>query len=107
MAKRGDHLKMQTLKRVIPSGPAVLVEYPQEGEALGRPCYTFRVGTITEATAVEVSIDQGDWLACREAVGMWWFDWAGYEPGEHVAEARSRLADGVMASSNPRRFTVC
>ena len=52
MAKRGDHLKMQTLKRVIPSGPAVRVEYPQEGEALGRPCYTFRVGTIPEATAV-------------------------------------------------------
>lgn len=106
MAKRNNVEKEEVKTQAAQSGPAVRVEYPKEGEALAGPCYTFRIGAIPEADNVEVSIDQGEWKPCREALGLWWYDWAGYSKGEHTLAARSRKGDGLSATSNLRRFTV-
>lgn len=106
MAKRNNVAKKEVKTQAAQSGPAVRVEYPQEGEVLARPCYTFRIGTIPEANNVEVSIEHGDWKPCRESLGLWWYDWADYTKGEHTLVARSRISDGVSSTSTLRHFTV-
>ncbi|MBI4347614.1 MAG: hypothetical protein HY553_12220 [Elusimicrobia bacterium] len=88
------------------SRPAVRVEYPQEGEAVAPPAYTFRVAALPEANSVEVSVDGGDWRPCRESVGLWWFDWADYAPGPHSLVALSRVGTSVCALSETRKFHV-
>ena len=107
MAKINKKAAKEDVKtKAAPSGPAVRVEYPQEGEALARPGYTFRIGALPEAYAVEVSIDQGEWKPCRESLGLWWYDWADYADGEHTLVARSLIGGGVWSTSTVRHFTV-
>lgn len=104
--KRSVGGKTGVKARTARSGPAVRIDYPREGERLSHPSYTLRVAALPEARDVEVSIDGGQWRPCREALGLWWYDWSDYGPGEHTLQARSRIADGVSATSEPRRFTV-
>lgn len=106
MAKRNNGgVKMGKKPITVRSGPAVRVEYPREGERLECPCYTFHIGAIPEALAVEIAVDQGEWLPCRESLGLWWYDWTGSK-GEHSVVARSRVADDVWVTSDLRRFSV-
>jgi hypothetical protein len=89
------------------SRPAVRVEYPRLGEVIVPPSYTLRISTASRPTdAVEVSIDHGAWLPCREGLGLWWYDWSGFSEGEHELTARVRTADGICAASAPCRFSV-
>ena len=82
------------------------IEYPQQGESIVSPTYTFRVGAPAGAESVDVSIDQGPWLACRNAAGYWWYDWSGYEKGEHEIIARTRGPKGRWLMSTPHEFMV-
>lgn len=91
--------------RAVQSRPAVSIECPCDGEAVARPFYTFKI-VADSATGVEVSIDQGDWMPCREALGLWWFDWSGFDAGEHELTARTHIGDGLKISSAPRHFRV-
>jgi hypothetical protein len=91
--------------RAMQSRPAVRVECPSEGDVIALPSYTFKIAATSGVEAMEVSIDQGDWVPCREAAGFWWYDWSGFDKGEHELAARSRLG-GVSANSGPRLFTV-
>ncbi|MDE2314522.1 MAG: hypothetical protein KGL04_10175 [Elusimicrobia bacterium] len=85
----------------------VRVDYPQNAEIVLSPYYTYRISVTTpEAAKVALSINGGDWLACRESLGFWWFDWQGYKPGAHVATARADKKNGRFAISAPRRFKV-
>ncbi|MBI3551636.1 MAG: hypothetical protein HY077_03900 [Elusimicrobia bacterium] len=84
----------------------VVVDFPQEGEAILSPEYTLRVGASADAEKVEVSIDGADWKACRNAVGFWWFDWAGYASKAHKVSARITTKDGRTVFSDPRKFSV-
>jgi hypothetical protein len=92
--------------RAVQSRPAVRVECPHEGDVIDGPSYTFHIAAMPGAEGVEVSIDQGEWLPCREALGIWWYDWTGFAPGAHELTARTRSGDGISAASNLRRFTV-
>lgn len=82
------------------------VEYPQQDEAITSPQYTFRIGAPAGAAGVEVSIDQGPWLACRNVAGFWWYDWSGYDDGEHEISARTRGKSGQWRLSTPHEFVV-
>lgn len=95
-----------TAQKAVPSRPAVRVECPSEGQTIAGPCYSFHIAAKPGIEGVEVSIDQGKWMACREALGLWWYDWSGYGEGEHEITARARISDGIAASSSPRLFTV-
>ena len=86
--------------------PSVRVEYPGEGEAIARPSYAFHIAASPEVEGVEVSINQGDWISCREASGLWWYDWSAFKKGDYELVARTRRGDGVTAESAPRRFSV-
>lgn len=92
------------MARAVQSRPAVAVEFPCEGETVARPFYTIKIAAEASADGVQVSIDKGEWLPCREALGSWWFDWSGFEHGQHELSARTNIGDGLMVSSAPRHF---
>lgn len=85
---------------------SVSVEYPQGGEAITCPCYTMRIKGVPNASRVEISIDGGEWSACRESLGLWWYDWKGYGSGEHVAAVRAQADGKTVESPEPRKFEV-
>jgi hypothetical protein len=101
-AKRGRGDKARTVR----SRPAVRVEFPGEDEAIARKPYTFHIAASPGTVGVEVSIDRGVWVSCREALGLWWCDWTGFEKGDHELIARARMVDGITADSAPRRFSA-
>jgi hypothetical protein len=82
------------------------IEYPQQGENILSPTYSFRVGAPAGAECVDVSIDQGEWRPCRNAAGYWWYDWSGYDDGEHEIIARTRAPKGRWLLSTPHEFMV-
>ena len=84
----------------------MLVEYPREGDVIARPSYTLQIVATPGAHGVEVSIDKGDWLPCREGLGLWWHDWSDFDKGDHELVARTHMADGLTTNSAPRRFSA-
>ena len=100
------HKETDTIAKAVQSRPAVLVEFPGEGEVIARPSYSFQISTTPGAEGVEVSIDRGAWMPCREALGLWWYDWSGFDAGDHELAARIRVGEGISAHSTPRRFSV-
>ncbi|MDP3544486.1 MAG: hypothetical protein Q8T11_18630 [Elusimicrobiota bacterium] len=98
----GKHNEM----RAVPSRPGVRVECPGEGEEIAGTTYSFHIAAAPGTLGVEISIDQGEWLPCREALGLWWYDWTGFSKGGHQAAARAFVGEGIMASSSPRLFSA-
>ena len=85
---------------------SVRVEFPKEHETVSGPDYTFSIFAPQDSASVDLCIDKGDWLACRESVGLWWYDWSGFDDGEYEAVARIRKADGTVLLSERRIFSV-
>lgn len=106
MAKGPKHvvanIKKTLLKRLLP----VRVEFPAENETIVSTAYTFRILAPEGAVTVDVSINQGEWRPCREALGLWWHDWNTEGDGEYEAVARARENDGTVTVSEPRIFFV-
>lgn len=69
----------------------VVVDHPQNNEIVSGLHYAIRIGA-SNTGSVDLSIDNGDWQACRNAAGFWWFDWGYFTPGTHKITAR--LQDG-------------
>jgi hypothetical protein len=82
------------------------IEYPLADETVVSSQYTFRIAAPVGVDGVDVSIDQGPWLAARSEVGYWWYDWSGYGEGEHEVIARVRSKGGRWRMSDPREFRV-
>lgn len=86
--------------------PATKVEFPQEYETIAPPHYTVRIAAPQEASRVEMSLNGEEWTPCREALGLWWFDWTGFEPGPHLLVARVVDQDGTVLEQVERRVIV-
>lgn len=82
------------------------IEYPEEGETVVAPTYSFRVGAPVETDEVEVSIDGGPWQECRRSSDYWWCAWAEYRNGKHQVVARIRGEGERFFYSAPREFAV-
>lgn len=108
MAKNDRAGSSAVLERptVLLKSPPVRVSYPVENEIIAYPSYTLQISVVEPAAAVEISIDQADWQPCREALGLWWYDWSGYDSGEYEIVARTRRMDGTLETSEPRIFEV-
>lgn len=94
-----------------PAAPATpdarpVVDFPQQDERITSREYGMRVSTPEGAEEADVSINQGPWQPCRRAVGHWWFDWSGFDPGEHEVIARARGNGGRWLVSTPVEFFV-
>lgn len=85
--------------------PAVLLDYPQAGEAVRPGHYAVRVAAKPEV-AVEISVDGAPFQPCREAVGYYWFDWNPATPGEHTLVARAKNGGPRYAVSEERTVLV-
>ncbi|HAM36570.1 MAG TPA: hypothetical protein DEB40_14760 [Elusimicrobia bacterium] len=96
--------KTEPMTETVPH--AVMLDYPTEGEVITSASYTFRISAPKNGDKIEVSINQGEWLPCRQEGGYWWYDWSGYEPGEYQIRARMHAADGKMKLTMLRRFDV-
>lgn len=82
----------------------VFIDYPAQDEGIGLEGYSVRIGTTPGAEKVEISIDRGPWLPCRQAEGYWWYDWSNYGDGVHRLTARGLSAEGSSGISSQRRF---
>lgn len=92
-------------KKTAKSG-VVKVEYPREGEVIAPPHYTVRISAPVELQRVEMSVNGSEWIPCRESVGLWWFDWSGFEPGVHRLSARVVDGDGETVELIERQVVV-
>jgi hypothetical protein len=86
------------------AAPRIAVDYPQEGEVITSPRYTFRIDA--SAPRVEIAIDGGDWRSCRRSDDYWWFDWSGYDSGRHQAIVRGAPQAEMDSASRTCRFLV-
>lgn len=75
------------------------IDYPINGENINSHHYSIRISTNASGR-VEVSIDGGDWLPCRTAVGFWWYDWHHIPSGPHKIVARVIDDAGFIASKS-------
>jgi len=82
------------------------IDHPHQDQTVTSGLYTFRVGGPDTLALMEISVDRGPWRACRRSCGYWWYDWSGFENGEHILVARGQNRDGSPVGSTPRRFTV-
>jgi len=93
--------------RLLKSAPVtVRVVFPRDGEMITQPSYSLQISAPGEIAGADVRIDQGDWQPCRQSLGLWWFDWSGYDSGEHEVVARMRKPDGAAVNSEARIFQV-
>jgi hypothetical protein len=98
ITKRRKHARMHT--------GMLAVDYPRQNETISSSSYTIRVFAPEGAKRVDISIDQGPWMSCRDSVGFWWYDWSGYENGEHQIAVSMETSEGVRVISEPHEFYV-
>jgi hypothetical protein len=96
---------VKTRKPAAVKPAAVEVQYPQEGEKVYRGHYAVRVD-VDNALEVQLSINSGEWQACREASGHYWFDWYPSETGSFRIVARGVSNGGREAKSTVRTCQV-
>ncbi|MBI5597715.1 MAG: hypothetical protein HY928_16635 [Elusimicrobia bacterium] len=84
-----------------PKAAAVVLDFPAREEKVAPGHYAIRVAANSDLS-VEVSIDGGEWLACRPAVGYYWFDWAPTQAGEHRIVARAKNGGPRFSKTDER-----
>jgi hypothetical protein len=83
----------------------VQVDYPMEGETIASHTYAFRI-SASPTERVEISIDDEEWVPCRQSVGYWWYDWFHFSAGPHSLRARIPSGGTRDLKSKRRQFTV-
>jgi len=96
--------RLKTGAAAVASKPGV--DYPLQGETITSRQYTYRIAAPETAESVDISINQGPWLACRNAAGYWWYDWAGYCNGKYEVIARIPGKNGRWTMTLPNEFSV-
>ncbi|MBI3300340.1 MAG: hypothetical protein HYZ75_19410 [Elusimicrobia bacterium] len=82
-----------------------VVDFPRAGEVIAGPDYTLRI-SAPAAARVEVSIDNSGWQPCREALGLWWYDWRGCVSGTRQLRVQALGGDGRILAVASRHVTV-
>jgi hypothetical protein len=85
--------------------PKVSVDFPKEGEQVLVGIYAIRISARPQSE-VEVSVNDGEWEACRNSVGHWWFDWIPNEASTCKIVARCRTGKGRWQKSEERLCQV-
>ena len=83
----------------------ICIDYPQNNETVFCGHYCFRLGSIKPCSAMQVSINGGEWQNCRQANGYWWFDWWNFNTGNFYLEAKAYV-DGKEEKTAKRKFKV-
>ncbi len=83
----------------------ICIDYPQNNETVYCGHYCFRLGSRKPCSAMQVSINGGEWQNCRQANGYWWFDWWNFNTGNFCLEAKAYV-DGKEEQTAKRKFKV-
>ena len=83
----------------------ICIDYPQNNETVYCGHYCFRLGSRKPCSAMQVSINGGEWQNCRQANGYWWFDWWNFNTGNFYLEAKAYV-DGKEEQTAKRKFKV-
>ena len=83
----------------------ICIDYPQNNETVYCGHYCFRLGSRKPCSAMQVSINGGEWQNCRYTNGYWWFDWWNFNTGNFYLEARAYV-DGKEEQTAKRKFKV-
>ena len=83
----------------------ICIDYPQNNETVFCGHYCFRLGSRKPCSAMQVSINGGEWQNCRQANGYWWFDWWNFNTGNFYLEAKAYV-DGKEEQTAKRKFKV-
>ncbi len=110
-AEESDMIKSPAKKTAAKTKPDtaneyVVVDHPKNLENITSRHYAVRISVGDASAAVDISIDDGPWQACRHSVGYWWYDWSGFTPGMHQLLARTRMTNGGQLISKRRRCRV-
>ena len=84
---------------------SICIDYPQNEETVYCGHYCFRLGSTKPCSAMQVSINGGEWQNCRYANGYWWFDWWNFNTGNFYLEAKAYV-EGKEEKTDKRYFTV-
>lgn len=103
--KKAASNPIEEIQEIVHAKPAVSVDFPQAGEGVLPGHYAIRI-TAPEAARVEISIDNSPWQPCREDSGHWWYDWTGFEPGNHQARVQALGGNGAILAVATRQITV-
>ncbi len=77
------------------------IDFPREEELIIPGHYAIRISGVPEAQ-VEISINDGEWVGCRTAVGYYWFDWEPAVAGEVTLVVRQKVGKGRAKKSEQR-----
>ena len=83
----------------------ICIDYPQNNETVYCGHYCFRLGARKPCSAMQVSVNGGEWQNCRQANGYWWFDWWNFNTGNFYLEAKAYV-DGKEEQTAKRKFKV-
>ncbi|MBO7605360.1 MAG: hypothetical protein J6S61_02710 [Elusimicrobiaceae bacterium] len=83
----------------------ICIDYPQNNETVYCGHYCFRLGSRKPCSAMQVSINGGEWQNCRQANGYWWYDWWNFNTGNFYLEAKAYV-DGKEEQTAKRKFKV-
>lgn len=84
-----------------PSATDIRIDYPREEELVIPGHYAIRITALPDAQ-VEISINDGEWMGCRTALGYYWFDWEPSKAGETTIVARQKIGKGRAKKSELR-----
>jgi len=107
-ANLGSKTKKTTCKNSCTTNTtykSICIDYPQNNETVYCGHYCFRLGSTKPCSAMQVSINGGEWQNCRYANGYWWFDWWNFNTGNFYLEAKAYV-DGKEEKTEKRNFTV-
>jgi hypothetical protein len=99
-------IKPVTKKKPAPTKKlAIDIDFPQENESVFWGHYAIRITSLIPGS-VQICINNGEWLTCRNSDGFWWYDWHPLGPGTHSIIARVLNTEGKEQKSKPRSCDV-
>lgn len=88
----------KTRSKNVQAEAPVSIDFPVENEEIFPGHYAIRLFS-PENKPMEISIDNGPWVACRAANGYFWFDWWPVKGGKSRISAR-------VVGSNAKKATT-
>jgi hypothetical protein len=76
----------------------ITIDHPKESETVGGFHYSVRL-TASACERIELSLDEGPWLHCRNCAGHWWFDLHQLKPGKHAIHVRAHNAGAIFGGN--------
>lgn len=96
---------LETEGKNPPNAGMVTIDHPGKNEKINPGHYAVRISADPDVV-VELSINGGEWAACRYSSGYYWFDWVPGEAGSYELTARAHANNSKPKKSECRECEV-